>query len=99
MRGAAKHRCPWPGCPKQVDSDLWGCKGHWFAIPRELRMALWKAYRRGQTIWTVSPEYGEAALAIARWIEAYTAAGGSTSSPHPVREASQLDERQGDLPL
>lgn len=72
------HRCPWPGCPVRVDPDLWGCKSHWFSIPPALRTALWKAYRRGQTAGTASPEYREAAAAIDAWIKAHIEGGGQT---------------------
>lgn len=78
MKRAArpKHRCPWPGCPVEVDHDLWGCRQHWFAVPRELRMRLWQAYRPMQNIWTVSPLYAEAATAIQTWIAAHIASEG-----------------------
>ena len=69
---AAMHCCGWPGCPVKVELDLWGCKHHWFTLPREVRQAIWKAYRRGQTVWTASPEYLAAITAAAKWIRQHT---------------------------
>lgn len=43
-----RHHCHWPGCNKQVPPAMWGCKGHWFALPKHLRDRIWKAYRPGQ---------------------------------------------------
>lgn len=84
-----KHRCPWPGCKVTVEAHAWGCRHHWFAIPRELRQRVWAHYRRGQTVWTASPEYLEALTAVGLWIAAHTA---SEASPAPVA-------RQDSLPL
>ena len=39
------HKCPWPGCGQRVPRHLWGCKPHWYRLPRELRDHLWAAYR------------------------------------------------------
>ncbi len=68
MNWPIAHRCPWPGCTVKVAPDLWGCKSHWFQIPRDKRIRLWKAYRAGQTMQTASAEYVEAAQDIHRWM-------------------------------
>lgn len=67
-----RHVCHWPGCGKEVPPAMWGCKGHWFALPKHLRDRIWATYRRGQEITkTPSPEYLEAALEIQAWIAEY----------------------------
>jgi hypothetical protein len=42
------HHCHWPGCDKQVPPAMWGCREHWFTLPKYLRDKIWKAYRPGQ---------------------------------------------------
>lgn len=67
-----KHTCHWPGCGKEVSPAMWGCKGHWFTLPKHLRERIWATYRRGQEITkSPSPEYIEAALEVQRWIAAF----------------------------
>lgn len=64
-----KHTCHWPGCETPVPPQMWGCKGHWFTLPKALRDRIWATYRRGQEITkSPSPEYIEAALAVQEWI-------------------------------
>lgn len=43
---AATHRCPGPGCPKQVPDNLLMCSAHWYAVPIALRKVVWREYRR-----------------------------------------------------
>ena len=63
------HTCHWPGCGKAVPAAMWGCKPHWFALPKQLRDRIWATYRRGQEVTkTPSAEYIEAALAVQQWI-------------------------------
>jgi hypothetical protein len=51
---------------------MWGCKGHWFALPKRLRDRIWATYRRGQEItMTPSKEYLAAADDVQRWIREY----------------------------
>lgn len=67
-----KHTCHWPGCGKEVPPAMWGCKGHWFTLPKRLRDRIWATYRRGQEITkSPSPEYIEAALEVQKWIAAF----------------------------
>lgn len=64
------HKCHWPGCKEQVPPAMWGCKEHWYKIPRKLRIALWEAFVPGQEEnGTPSPEYVKAAKAIQKWIK------------------------------
>ena len=63
------HECHWPGCTKQVPPAMWGCRPHWFRLPKELRDRIWAAYVPGQEkTLTPSDEYLEAADAVMRWI-------------------------------
>lgn len=63
------HRCHWPSCPREVPPKLWGCREHWFNLPKPLRDALWAAYRTGQeTTKTPSPEYLAVAALVQGWI-------------------------------
>jgi hypothetical protein len=65
----SKHTCHWPGCEKAVPPSLWGCKTHWFRLPKHLRDEIWRTYRPGQEITkTPSVEYLAAAIAVRTWI-------------------------------
>jgi len=68
------HGCHWPGCDRQVPPARWGCKTHWFRLPKELRDKIWKAYQPGQEI-TGKPS--EAYLDAAREVQAWIAEHGS----------------------
>lgn len=49
---------------------MWGCKRHWFKLPKFLRDWIWATYVPGQEITkTPSDEYLEAADAVQQWIE------------------------------
>lgn len=51
---------------------MWGCKGHWFKLPRDLRARIWATYRPGQEITkTPSDAYLAAAKSVQLWCEAY----------------------------
>lgn len=63
------HHCHWPGCEKQVPPAMWGCKGHWFALPPMLRARIWRTYQPGQEVnGTPSAEYMAAAKMAQAWI-------------------------------
>lgn len=68
------HHCHWPGCNKQVAPALWGCRPHWYSLPKYLRDKIWATYKIGQEVnMTPSREYMEVALEVQRWItDAYT---------------------------
>jgi hypothetical protein len=59
----AVHTCHWPGCEKHCAPARWGCSGHWFTLPKEIRDRIWAAYVPGQEI-TKTPS--KAYLAVAR---------------------------------
>lgn len=64
-----KHHCHWPGCIKQVPPAMWGCREHWFKLPKDLRDAIWRAYVPGQEItMTPSDAYLQAAAEVQAWI-------------------------------
>lgn len=70
------HHCHWPGCGKQVPPAMWGCKGHWFALPAGLRARIWATYKPGQEVHgTPSVAYIEAAKAVQEWIATRTQEG------------------------
>lgn len=62
------HKCHWPGCPKEVPPSMWGCKPHWFKLPKPMRDRIWATYRPGQEITkTPSTAYLEAAQEVRLW--------------------------------
>lgn len=63
------HHCHWPGCTIEVPPKLWGCKKHWFTLPKYLRDKIWATYRPGQEISKdPSDEYIDAAVEVQEWI-------------------------------
>jgi len=63
-----KHTCHWPGCTQEVPPKLWGCRPHWFKLPKHLRDLIWATYRPGQeTDWNVSQAYLDAANKVQQW--------------------------------
>ncbi len=66
-----KHTCHWPSCDKQCPPAMWGCKYHWFKLPKHLRDKIWQTYRVGQEIsGRVSKAYLAAADEVEKWIKA-----------------------------
>lgn len=67
--GVSKHTCHWPGCRVEVPPRLWGCRRHWYKLPKPLRDAIWKAYRPGQEIdKRPSAKYLAVAVLVQGWI-------------------------------
>jgi hypothetical protein len=63
------HACHWPNCREQVPPAMWGCRAHWYAIPKALRDRIWRTYKPGQEVrMTPSKEYVAAAAAVQEWI-------------------------------
>lgn len=49
---------------------MWGCKPHWFKLPKILRNQIWATYEIGQEVdGTPSDDYMKAALAVQHWID------------------------------
>lgn len=48
---------------------MWGCRKHWFMLPKNLRDKIWKAYRPGQEKdMQPSAEYLAVADGVQKWI-------------------------------
>lgn len=63
------HECHWPGCTRQVPPAMWGCKPHWFKLPKRLRDRIWETYEIGQEVaMTPSDEYLAVAHEVQQWI-------------------------------
>lgn len=64
------HACHWPGCKRQVRPAMWGCREHWYKLPKHLRDRIWQTYAPGQEEGKadVSREYLDAARAVQDWI-------------------------------
>lgn len=63
------HTCHWPNCTKRVPPAMWGCREHWFRLPKPLRDAIWREYRPGQEISkTPSAKYIATAALVQGWI-------------------------------
>mgnify|MGYP001589059526 CR=1 FL=1 len=64
-----EHTCHWPKCGKQVKPAEWGCKTHWFKLPKDLRHKVWTHYNIGQEIrGTPSRKYLDVAKEVQDWI-------------------------------
>ena len=64
------HTCHWPGCELEVPPKMWGCRRHWYMLPKTLRNKIWAAYVPGQEVTkTPSAEYVEVAREVQRWIQ------------------------------
>jgi hypothetical protein len=63
------HICHWPACGKRIPPRKWGCREHWFRLPKRLRDLIWKTYVPGQEISkTPSRAYLAAAREVQEWI-------------------------------
>lgn len=70
-----RHECHWPGCERQVPPAMWGCRAHWYQLPKALRDRIWATYEIGQErSMRPSEEYLEAARAVQEWIAEQLAA-------------------------
>lgn len=86
------HTCPAPGCAREVSDDLLACREHWYALPKPMRDALWRAYNdhgRGSPAHTA---------AVSSCLTALERLGGSTTpspSPEPEPGGGELQRRDG----
>ena len=65
----SQHACHWPNCDLGVPPKMWGCRAHWYRLPKTLRDKVWSAYAPGQEITkTPSAEYVKVAREVQRWI-------------------------------
>ena len=42
------HTCHATGCTVAVPPEMWGCRRHWFMVPKAIRDRIWQTYRAGQ---------------------------------------------------
>ena len=64
------HTCHWPGCSTKVPPKMWGCRDHWFALPKNLRDRIWATYVPGQEVTkTPTAAYLAAAEAVQEWVK------------------------------
>ena len=71
QRQTRNHECHRPGCDRQVPPAMWGCKAHWFKLPKRLRDAIWDAYVPGQEArMDPSDDYLVVAREVQEWIKA-----------------------------
>ena len=42
------HHCHATGCTLSVPPTMWGCRRHWFKVPKPIRDRIWATYRAGQ---------------------------------------------------
>jgi hypothetical protein len=58
---------------------MWGCKPHWFKLPKALRDRIWETYEIGQEVsMTPSDEYLAVAHEVQAWIEEHYGSGASS---------------------
>jgi predicted membrane chloride channel (bestrophin family) len=66
------HHCHWPGCKSTVPPSLWGCRDHWYTLPKHIRDLIWANYKPGQEVTkTPSVRYIEAARLAHDWALRY----------------------------
>lgn len=66
---AGNHHCHWNGCKARVAPAAWGCRKHWYMLPKGIRARIWAAYRPGQEeTKTPSRMYVEVAKEARDWI-------------------------------
>jgi hypothetical protein len=41
------HECPGPECTQQVDSSMLMCSSCWYRVPKPIRTAVWRTWKRG----------------------------------------------------
>lgn len=59
--------CFWPRCDRRIPPSRLGCRGHWYALPAQLRARIWALYVPGQTAATASSEYIEVLKEVLDW--------------------------------
>ena len=61
--------CPWPGCGKNIPQSIWGCKRHWFMLPKDIRDWVLSTYEKGINMHlTPTRAYLDATKAAQDWI-------------------------------
>lgn len=58
------HTCHATNCTATVPPTMWGCRKHWFMVPKPLRDRIWATYKDGQCdTYDPSSEYCQVARA------------------------------------
>lgn len=71
QRQTRSHACHWPACTQQVPPAMWGCRDHWFRLPKQLRNRIWAHYMPGQEVrMDPTDEYLAVAAEAQVWIAA-----------------------------
>lgn len=68
---------------------MWGCKPHWFSLPKRLRDQIWATYRRGQEV-TKTPS--AAYIAVANQVQAWII---EQTKMHQARARNSAVSREG----
>lgn len=55
------HACCAKGCTTVIQAELLMCKKHWRMVPKEQQQAVWRYYRRGQSMATADVQWRDAA--------------------------------------
>lgn len=42
------HICHATNCTTLVPPEMWGCRKHWYMVPKPIRDRIWATYRSGQ---------------------------------------------------
>lgn len=89
------HTCHAHGCNRPVPPSMWGCRTHWFSLPKAVRDAVWREYRSGQEVdKRPSPRY----LAVQRIAVMHTAfkpndEGAARICAEYLREAIEFQQK------
>ena len=67
------HQCPAPRCTLTCPPSMLACRTHWYAIPKPLRTAVWRAWANGAG--AGSPAHRAAITAAVDWLNRAEAAG------------------------
>ena len=64
------HECHWPDCTEQVPPAMWGCRKHWFMLPKGLRAKIWATYyiKQEDGVQRPSRDYVNIAKQAQEWI-------------------------------
>lgn len=84
-------KCFAVGCPIQVGAEMFGCRGHWFMVPKGTRNTIWAEYRGGRVL---GVKYCDAALDAIRAVAAREGKA-LTGEERELKLYEQLKERAG----
>lgn len=83
------HTCHWNDCEVAVPPKMWGCKKHWFMLPKYIRDEIWAFYRPGQEVDKQPSEaYLDAAMHARAWIADYIEKNKTIPSRKPLSQES-----------